>query len=63
MCGSLTLDEHSGDVSETVSHVLKLLEMPKEVLAADWKDLGNELGKLGITTLHGTSLLREEDEE
>jgi hypothetical protein len=56
LCASLTLADHIGDVSNEVHEVLKRLEMPAEVLDADWEDVGLELGKLGIRTLWGTEL-------
>ncbi len=55
--GSLTLCEHMGDVSNDVETVLKRLGVQ-----VDWDDLdelGDHLGEMGITTLHGTSLKKE----
>src|ERR1700747_931528 len=59
LCASLTLADHMGDVSDDVYYVLKQLEMPPEVLNSEGKDLGKELGKLGITTLYATELTGE----
>jgi hypothetical protein len=61
LCGSLTLCDHMGDVSNKVDEVMKRLGMPQEVLDADWDDLGRELGKLGIKTLYGTDLYDPEE--
>lgn len=55
-CASLTLAEHTGDVSNDVVYVLQELKMPQSVIDAEWEDLGIELGKLGVTTLYGTQL-------
>ena len=59
LCGTLTLADHMGDVSNDVLYVLKKLGMPKEVLEAGWENLGEELGKLGVQTLYGTKLTGE----
>ncbi len=62
LCGSLTICDHMGDVSNDVHDVLKRLNMPKSVLDAEWEDLGKELGKFGVKTLYGTDLWSPEDE-
>jgi hypothetical protein len=61
LCASLTLCDHLGDVLDDVLFVLRALEMEP----AEWDDLadiGRALGQQGITTLYGTSL-GEEDED
>ena len=63
LVGSLTLCDHMGDVSNAVDECLKRVGMPQEVLDADWKDLGKELGKLGVKTLYGTELYDPDDDE
>lgn len=60
---SLTLADHMGDVSEDVSYVLKLLGM-EDLAASDWGDeTMQELHKLGVTTLYGTSLEAEPEDK
>ena len=56
--GSLTLADHMGDVSNDIEYVLIKLGVP--VAWEDLSSLGDALGKMGITTLHGTSLVDEE---
>lgn len=55
---SLTLCDHLGDVADDINCVLKRLDY--NIKWDDLSELGDELGKLGITTLYETSL-REED--
>lgn len=59
LIASLTLCDHMGDVSNDVSKALELIGMPwpEDV---EWEDLGDWLGRQGITTLYGTSLVDEE---
>ena len=40
-----------GDVAEDVQYALELAGIKVEW--EDWSDLGNELSKLGVTTLYG----------
>lgn len=57
--GSLTLADHLGDVGNDIETVLKRLD-----LKIDWDEpheLGQALGKMGITTLYGTRLLEEDE--
>ena len=63
LCGSLTLCDHMGDVSNDVLEVLTRLGMPESVLNAEWEEVGKELGKLGVTTLYGTKLYHEDEGE
>lgn len=58
---SLTLCDHMGDVADDIARVLK--EAGLKLDYDDLTDLGHKLGKLGITTLYGTQLNDEEDEE
>jgi hypothetical protein len=51
---SLTIADHLGDVAEDIRVVLDRLGI--DVEWDDLSDLGTELGLLGVTTLHGTSL-------
>lgn len=63
LIGSLTLCDHMGDVSNDVDKVLRELDInvPGDL---EWEDLGDWLARnLGVTTLNGTSLLNEEEEE
>ena len=53
---SLTLCEHMGDVSNDIDKVFDMLEINIEW--SDLDELYKELGKMGITTLHGTKLGR-----
>lgn len=57
---SLTLDENEGDISESISTVLEMIE--ENIEWDDLADLGTKLGKRGVTTLNGTSLVGEDDE-
>jgi hypothetical protein len=61
LCGSLTLADHMGDASNDVSDALKKAGIVIEW--DEWEDLANALHKMGITTLGGTALSSEEDEE
>lgn len=55
LIASLTLADHMGDVSSDVYTVLKRLDM-QEAVEAEWEGLIGVLGKMGVTTLYGTSL-------
>ena len=57
---SLTLDENEGDISESISTVLEMIE--ENIEWDDLADLGTKLGKRGVTTLNRTSLVGEDDE-
>lgn len=57
--GSLTLADHMGDVSNDVEQVLKLLGVKIEWY--EWGELGSALGKMGVTTLYGTSLSDDDE--
>jgi hypothetical protein len=64
LIGSLTLADDLGDVVDDVKRALKLSGV--EIDDDDWyelNDLGRLLGKLGFTTLYGTSLADDEDED
>jgi len=52
--GSLTLADHTGDMSSDIADVLKTMEVNIEW--DDLSDLGRALGKMGVKTLHGTEL-------
>lgn len=52
--GSLTIADHTGDMSNDIVEVLKILEVNVEW--DDLSDLGRALGKMGIKTLRGTEL-------
>ena len=61
---SLTLADHMGDVSNDIDQVLKRLglEPPLEIYDGDGLGaLGTWLGKQGVTTLYGTSMLEDDD--
>jgi hypothetical protein len=58
---SLTLADHMGDVADDVNCVLKRLGM--EIEWDEWADLGDEMAKLGVKTLYGTSLRDDDDAE
>ncbi|KKK84011.1 hypothetical protein LCGC14_2787650 [marine sediment metagenome] len=56
--GSLTLADHLGDVSDDIDTVLKRLDV-----SVEWDELGelgDALGKMGVTTLYGTSLVDDD---
>lgn len=58
---SLTLCEHMGDVADDIETVLDLLGLELE-----WEDLDElreKLHKMGVTTLYGTALIDDEDDE
>lgn len=55
LIASLTIADHMGDVAEDIVEALKRLGLG-DLEWQDLSDLGMELGKLGVTTLHGTSL-------
>jgi hypothetical protein len=57
LVGSLTLCDHMGDVGEAIETALRLIGL--NIDWDEWTDLRRELGKMGITTLHGTSLADE----
>ena len=57
---SITLADHLGDVWDDVDAVLKKLEIDYEW--DDSSDLGQWLGKNGITTVSGTSLIDEDED-
>lgn len=66
LIGSLTLDDHMGDVADDVSHVLK--ELGIATPQADesdewWRGLARDLHALGVTTLYGTALYDPDDDE
>ena len=61
LIGSLTLCDHMGDVSNDVQAVLDRLGINIEWY--EWHDLGDALGRMGVTTLYGTSLVDEPDED
>lgn len=55
LIGSLTLADHMGDVANDLYDVIRELKLP----VGEWSELhelADELGKLGIETLHGTKL-------
>lgn len=58
---SLTLSDHMGDVADDVDYVLKQLGLEMEWDGLD--ELGTKLGEMGITTLYGTSLTCDDDDE
>lgn len=60
--GSLTLADHMGDVSNDIDFVLRRI-MPDIGEWEELSDLGDELGRRGITTLYGTSLAPEDEPE
>ena len=55
---SMTLCDHMGDVGSDVTFVLRQLGM--EIEWNEWWELGDELDKMGIKTLYGTSLRDDE---
>jgi hypothetical protein len=58
--GSLTLADHPGDVCNNIDTVLKRIGWN----GGEWGDLeelGELLGREGVTTLYGTSLRDEDD--
>lgn len=59
--GTLTLDENTGDVSDSISTILDRMDMDLEW--DDLSDLGDQLGKMGITTLYGTSLGYDDEDD
>lgn len=59
--GSLTLCNHMGDVSNDVNVVLERID--EKIEWDEWWELGRALGDRGITTLQGTSLADDEDDE
>lgn len=61
LIGSLTLCDHMGDVSNDVETALKRIDL--DIEWADLDELGTELGKRGVTTLYGTPLASDVDEE
>jgi hypothetical protein len=61
LIASLTLADHLGDVVDDVRKVLQLAEI--EIEWDSWEELAEALAERGITTLYGTSLARDEDEE
>lgn len=58
---SLTLDENEGDLSESIATVLDMID--EHIEWEDLNDLGTKLGKMGVTTLNGTSLVDEFEDE
>ena len=58
LIASLSLDDHMGDVSNSVSEALKQAEI--EIEWEDWEELQRGLHALGIETLWDTSLKGEE---
>ena len=59
LIASLTLDDHMGDVSNSVSEALKQAQID----VGEWEnfdELGNKLYNIGVTTLWGTELGPEE---
>ena len=54
LVASLTLAEHMGDVATCVRVTLNRLGM--EIDWADLDELALALGKMGVTTLHGTKM-------
>ena len=58
---SLTLCDHMGDVSNDVVDVLEKIGV--EIEWDEWDELGNALGKMGITTLNGAALTQDENED
>lgn len=58
---SLTLADHLGDVGNDIGEVLKQIGL--EIEWDEPSDLGTALGKMGITTLYGTELGEDEDED
>jgi hypothetical protein len=61
LIGSLTLADHMGDISDDVTTALKMAGI--DVEWEDWDDLGSALHKMGVTTLHGTSLSSDDEDE
>lgn len=57
--GSLCLADHMGDAADATVEVLKRMDIRIEW--DDWNELRAKLGKMGITTLYGTSLVSEDD--
>ena len=57
LIGSLTLDEHMGDVSNSVSEALTRAGFVVDW--EEWPDLRSWLAQQGITTLWGTDLTPE----
>jgi hypothetical protein len=53
---SLSLADHMGDVAGDIDIVLERIGIKIEW--EDWSDLRNELGRMGVTTLYGTTLSR-----
>lgn len=58
---SLTLCEHMGDVADDIETVLGCLGI--ELEWEDLDDLRKQLHKMSITTLYGTPLVYEDDED
>ncbi len=56
--GSLTLCDHMGDVGNDVESVLEILglDLDGDEPWDELSDLGDRLGRMGITTLYGTTL-------
>lgn len=54
LIGSLTLCDHMGDAADDINKALKMIGLKIEW--DDLSDLGTKLGKMGVTTLWGTSL-------
>lgn len=58
---SLTLADHMGDVSNEVEEVLRCLGLKIEW--DEMHELGTALGKMGVTTLYGSDLSADDDED
>lgn len=60
--GSLTLCDHMGDVADGINLVLKKLGIEIGEWY-DYSDLRKELDKMGVTTLYGTALDGDDNED
>jgi hypothetical protein len=58
---SLTLSEDQGEIEEDIAAVFDAIDM--DIEWDDLDDLGRKLGKMGITTLYGSSLEDDFEEE
>lgn len=61
LIASLTLADHMGDVANSVTFVLKKLGYDWEW--EEWYELRNHLGRAGITTLYGTEVGGDDDDD
>jgi hypothetical protein len=58
---SITLADHLGDVANEVNVVLKKLGL--DVDWSEWSELGDALHEMGVTTLYGTSLASDDEDD